>query len=420
MQTQLTILENGLRVVSRKDETTGMFNAGIWCRCGSRFETPQQNGIAHFCEHMTFKGTTTRSELEINERIADMGGKSNAWTDMDATAFSLEVLNEDREAAIELLADLLLNSTFTEENINSERQVIFQEMYEDENDSDDFFNDAFSQLVYGEQPLGRDILGSRETLNRIGKAELDDWRRRSYCGENLILSAAGNFEHDTLVSLAKKYLGKLPRGQKSVRRPQQYIGGFRHIKPEETEVKFELGFDLLGGAPMYKREAKYLALQILGGEEVSRLNTEVRIKRSLVYDISASIVDETDVGFAGITAAAQAENINQILDIVINEIRKLATEPVSSRELERAKRQMIVALTKKAEDNEDSIEVSAEQLLNFDRLYSPAEQIKRINDVSAEDVLAAAAAIFATKPSYLLQGRIANCYNYEQIKAKLR
>ena len=162
MLTQLTVLNNGLHVVSKKDETTGMFNIGVWCRCGSRFETPAQNGIAHFCEHMTFKGTTTRSELEINEQIADLGGKSNAWTDMDTTAFSIEVLNEDREAAIELLADILLNSTFTEANIDSERQVIFQEMYEDENDSDDCFNDAFSQLVYGSQPLGRDILGSRE------------------------------------------------------------------------------------------------------------------------------------------------------------------------------------------------------------------------------------------------------------------
>ena len=334
---------------------------------GRVFETPAQNGIAHFCEHMTFKGTTTRSELEINEQIADLGGKSNAWTDMDTTAFSIEVLNEDREAAIELLADILLNSTFTEANIDSERQVIFQEMYEDENDSDDCFNDAFSQLVYGSQPLGRDILGSRETLGKIGKAELDDWRQRCYCGENLILSAAGNFEHEELVRLAEKYFGKLPRGQKAVRLPQRYIGGFRHIRPEESEVKFELGFDLLAGHPHYKREAKYLALQILGGEEVSRLNTEARIKRSLVYDISTSVVDETDVGFVGITAAAQAENINRILDVVIAEIKKLAAEPVSSRELERAKRQMIVALTKKAEDNEDSIEVSAEQLLNFGR-----------------------------------------------------
>ena len=420
MQTQLTVLNNGLHVVSKKDETTGMFNVGVWCRCGSRFETPAQNGIAHFCEHMTFKGTTTRSELEINEQIADLGGKSNAWTDMDTTAFSIEVLNKDREAAIELLADILLNSTFTEANIDSERQVIFQEMYEDENDSDDCFNDAFSQLVYGSQPLGRDILGSRETLGKIGKAELDDWRQRCYCGENLILSAAGNFEHEELVRLAEKYFGKLPRGQKAVRLPQRYIGGFRHIRPEESEVKFELGFDLLAEHPHYKREAKYLALQILGGEEVSRLNTEARIKRSLVYDISTSVVDETDVGFVGITAAAQAENINRILDVVIAEIKKLAAEPVSSRELERAKRQMIVALTKKAEDNEDSIEVSAEQLLNFGRLRSTEEQISRINAVSTDDVLAAAAAIFATTPSYLVQGRIADCYSYEQIKAKLR
>ena len=420
MQTKLTVLDNGLQVVSKKDITTNMFNVGIWCRCGARFETPEQNGIAHFCEHMTFKGTTTRSELEINEQIADLGGKSNAWTDMDATAFSIEVLNEDREAALELLADILLNSTFTEENINSERQVIFQEMYEDENDSDDCFNDAFSQLVYGDQPLGRDILGSKKTLEKIGKNELDIWRRSCYCGENLILSAAGNFEHDELVQLAKKYFGKLPRGKKAVRQPQQYIGGFRHIKPEENEVKFELGFDLLAKNPQYKREAKYLALQILGGEEVSRLNTEARIKRSLVYDISTSVVDETDVGFVGITAAAQAENINQILDIVINEIKKLATQPVSVRELERAKRQLIVALTKKTEDNEDCIEVSAEQLLNFDQLRSSEEQISSINAISAEDLLAAAAAIFATTPSYLIQGRIGDYYTYEQIKAKLR
>lgn len=169
-----------------------------------------------------------------------------------------------------------------------------------------------------------------------------------------------------------------------------------------------------------KKEAKYLAMQILGGEEVSRLNTEVRIKRALVYDISTSIVDETDVGYVAITAAAQAQNINPILDIVLAEIQKMATQPVTEKELARAKRQLIVALTKKAEDNEESIELAAEQLINFGKLQQLEKQIEKINTVCAEDILKAAKAIFATKPSYLLQGKISDYYAYEQIKSKLR
>ena len=420
MTADLTILDNGLSVVSQKNTATKMFNVGVWCRCGSRVEPKELNGIAHFCEHMTFKGTATRSELEINEKIADMGGKSNAWTDMDCMAFSAEVLIEDKEAALELLADILRNSTFTEENINSERQVIFQEMYEDENDNDDFFNDAFSQIVYGDQALGRDILGQRQILEKIGKAELEDWRKNCYCGKNLILSASGNFEHQELVALAQKYFGNIPSGIKTERPAQKYIGGFRHIKPHEPEVKFELGFDLLAEDEDLKKEAKYLAMQILGGEEVSRLNTEVRIKRALVYDISTSIVDETDVGYVAITAAAQAQNINPILDIVLAEIQKMATQPVTEKELARAKRQLIVALTKKAEDNEESIELAAEQLINFGKLQQLEKQIEKINAVCAEDILKAAKAIFATKPSYLLQGKISDYYAYEQIKSKLR
>lgn len=415
MKPQLTILANGMTVVSHKNPASRLFNIGIWGRYGSRHETPAQNGIAHFFEHMTFKGTVNRSELEINEQIADVGGKSNAWTDMDTTVFALEVMNEDREFAVSLLSDLLLNSSFSNENINSEREVIYQEIFEDENDKDDCFNDAFSKLVYGNQALGHDILGTPEILAQIGRKELLDWQKQKCCGENLIISAAGNFEHEELLQLVKNYFGSLDRGQRTITEPQQYVGGFQHINPYDSQIKFELGFNLLASDTNLKREAKYLLMQILGGEEVSRLNTEVRIKRSLVYDINCCIYDENDVGFIGITACSQAKNVNRILDVVADEIKKLKNELVTRKELERAKRQITAAIIKKSEVNEDCIEVSAEQLLNFDMLQDLDGRIAKINSVTPEDIRQTARAIFSTKPTYLVQGRFKSYYPYEKL-----
>lgn len=418
MKPKLTTLANGLTVVSKTNPYTSMLNIGIWGRFGTRHEQKNLNGLAHLCEHMTFKGTKTRSELEINEQIADCGGCSEAWTEFGTTSFCLEVMKKDHEFAIELLSDLIMNSTYEEKNIALEKKIILQEMYEDKNDDDDFFQDEFLRLIYGEQSLSFDILGTPESLRQISKADLENWRQQNFVGQNLILSASGNLTHEELVDLAEKYFNQLPTGKKVINEPQVYIGGFKHIKKSDPQIRFMLGFDL--NLNQGNRAAKLLLKQILGGEEVSRLNTEVRIKKSLAYDIQSNCNYENDVGYLSIESEAEAKNINKILSVTAQEIRKIQNELVTIRELARAKQQMIAILTKNMEDNRSCIETIAEQIINFDTLQDFDMLIKNVMNVTLEDIQKEAKSIFSTKLTFLLQGKLKDYYPYEKLCEMLR
>lgn len=417
MKPKLSILTNGLTVVSQKNPSSSMINIGIWVKVGSRHESLHQNGLAHLCEHMIFKATKTRSEIEINEQIADIGGSSEAWTTSNCTSFSLEVLNKDLEFAIEMLADIILNAKFDEEDIKAEKKIILQEMFEDQNDDEDIFNDAFSKLIFGEQSLGRDILGTTESLKALTKEDLEAFRRQYYTARNMILSVSGNIKHEDFAALADKYFGRLPKGEPSNTEPQHYIGGFKHLNPDSSKVMFRLGFDL---KPNNKNNAaKVLMNQILGGCESSRLHTEVRVKRSLAYDIGCNLENEIDVGFVSITAEAQVKNINRILELTAKEICRLKSETVSEKELNQAKQQMKVALIKRSEDNDSSYTVSAEQWINFGRLQSLEKLIQLIESVTAEDIKNAANEVFSSKLTYLIQGNINAYHNYEKLKKLL-
>lgn len=413
MKPKLSILTNGLTVVSQKNPSSSIINIGIWVKVGSRHENLHQNGLAHLCEHMIFKGTKTRSEIDINEQVADIGGSSEAWTTSNCTSFSLEVLDKDFEFAVELLADVILNATFDEENIKAEKKIILQEMFEDQNDNDDIFNDAFSKLVYGEQSLGRDILGTTESLKALTKSDLEEFRAKYYVASNMILSVAGNVKHDNVVTLAEKYFGKLPKGVAAITEPQAYIGGFKHLNPDSSNVMFRLGFDL---KPDNKSNAaKVLMNQILGGYENSRLHTEIRVKKSLAYDIGCNLENEIDVGFVSITAEAQVKNINRILELTAKEICRMKSETVSEKELNQAKQQMIVALIKRSEENDSCYVASAEQWINFGRLQSLEKLIQLIESVTAEDIKNAANEVFNSKLTYLIQGNINAYHNYEKM-----
>ncbi len=419
MKPKISILDNGLTVVTQKRPYSSFFNAGIWVKTGSRHEDAQHSGLAHLCEHMTFKGTPARSEIELNDAIADIGGSSEAWTDSSATSFCLEVPCESREFAVSLLADIIQNSSFSPEDIRLEKQVIRQEMIEDENDDEDLFDDEFSKLVYGAQSLSQDILGTPETLDSFTRQDLTAFRDRNYVGANMVLSASGNIAHEEITALAKKYFSNLPKGQASVYPPARYIGGFKHIRQEDEKAKIRLGFDLNPGG-RHMDIAKVLMGQIFGGEENSRLNTEIRIKNGLVYSIDCDIDNETDTGCFSITAEADAANINKIMDIIISEIRKIRSDEVSQRELHRAQRQLISILTKKNEENDSCYVVAAEQLVNFGKLQDLGKIKKRISATTEQDIMKAAQEIFSSRPSYLAFGKIDGLYGYEEIVKMLR
>lgn len=413
MKPQISILENGLTVISHKNPSSSIINIGIWVKVGSRYEALHQNGLAHLCEHMTFKGTQTRSEIDINEQIADIGGSSEAWTTSNSTSFCLEVLNKDLEFAVELLSDIILHSKFDEEDIKAEKKIILQEMFEDQNDDDDMFDDEFSKLIFGEQSLGRDILGTPKSINSFTKKDLEEFRDTYYVASNMILSAAGNINHQEFIQLAEKYFNSLPKGTPAAAIPQKYIGGFNHIRQDSSKVMFRIGFSL--NPDNKTNAAKLLMNQILGGCESSRLNTEVRIKKSLAYDIACSLENELDVGFISITAEAQVKNINHILDLTAKEIRKLKSETVTEKELNQAKRQMIVTLIKRSEENDSCYVVSAEQWIAFGKLQPLDKLIELIESVTAEDIKNATNEVFSSKLTYLIQGNINAYYDYNKM-----
>lgn len=415
MKPKISILANGLSIISQRNPVTSIINLGVWIKVGSRHETLKQNGLAHLCEHMTFKGTHVRSEIEINEQIADIGGSSEAWTTSNNTSFCLEVLHKDLEFAIELLADIVINSKMDNKDIDAEKEVILQEMYEDQNDEDDTFDDEFAKLIYGEQSLGRDILGTEETLKSFSKQDLQAFRAKYYTASNMVLSVSGNIQHEELIKLVEKYFIGLSKGEIIKTEKQFYQGGFKHLKPDNQRVMFRIGFNLSPNSQTKTTAAKILMNQILGGEENSRLNTEVRIKKSLAYDISCSVENEIDVGFVSISAEAQTKNINPILEIVATEICKIKTQLVTEIELNRAKQQMIVNLTKRSEENDSCYAVSAEQWVAFGKLQPLNKLIELILSITTEDIQKAANEVFNSKLTYLMHGNIHDYYDYEKL-----
>ncbi|GGX49023.1 peptidase M16 [Tateyamaria omphalii] len=386
MTTQTHRLSNGFRIVTEHMPGLASASIGIWVGAGARHETPEQNGIAHFLEHMAFKGTKRRSALQIAEAIEDVGGYINAYTSREVTAYYARVLENDVPLALDVLADILLNPVFDQSEIEVERGVILQEIGQALDTPDDVIFDWLQEQAYPEQPLGRTILGPSERVSSFGRADLSRFVDEHYGPEQMILSAAGAVDHDAIVRLAEELFGHLSPRPKRVADLATFAGGEeRRIKALE-QAHFAMAFE----SPGYRDDAIYTAqiyASALGGGMSSRLFQEVRESRGLCYTIFAQAGAYADTGMTTVYAGTSAEQVADLATITVDEIKR-AADDMTAAEVDRARAQMKAGLLMGLESPSNRAERLARLVQIWDRVPALTETVALIDSVTVADVRA--------------------------------
>jgi len=402
----LTTLPSGLRIVSQRMDHAATVSLGIWIGAGSRDEMPHEHGLAHLLEHMAFKGTARRNARQIAEEIEGVGGDLNAATSVEYTCYTARVLGTDLALAVDILADIITSPALTEEELKREKGVILQEISAVQDTPDDLVYDRFLQAAFPDQPIGRPILGTAQTVQSFTPEAIRDYLARNYHAGNMVLAASGAVSHDELVALACEYLSKLPQRPATVpeREPGQYRGGEARIGSDEEQVHLVLG---LPGKP-FSGGAHYplqIFASVLGGGLSSRLFQEVREQRGLAYAIDAFHWPFSDCGVFGIGAGTAPEDVGELIEVALACLRQ-AAEDVSEIEVARARAQMKVGLLASLESPGGKLEQMARQVLIFGRAIPREELAARLDAVTLEDVRAAGRSLLGHQPTVAAIGPI--------------
>ena len=417
MSVQTHTLSNGLRVVT--EHMPGLESAalGIWVLAGGRHERVEQNGIAHFLEHMAFKGTTTRSALQIAEAIEDVGGFINAYTSREVTAYYTRVLREDTSLALDVIADILMNPVFDQREIEVERGVILQEIGQAHDTPDDVIFDWLQEEAYPDQPIGRTILGPSERVSAFSREDLLRFVAEHYGPEQMILSAAGAVDHDQLVKEAEAKFGSLAKRPLIEATPSLFRGGQKIVEKDLEQVHFTIGFD----SPNYRDPDIYTA-QIygtaMGGGMSSRLFQEIREKRGMCYTIFAQAGAYSDTGLTMLYAGTSAEQIEELALVCMDEMKR-AAEDMSEAEVQRARAQMKAGLLMGLESPSSRVERMARMIQIWGRVPDLSETIERVDAVGTYDVRKFAEALVDAKSAMALYGPVSKAPDLETLKKRL-
>ena len=337
-----TILPNGLTILTEQMEHIRSVAMGVWIGAGSRHELAEVNGISHFVEHMVFKGTKSRSAQIIAREVDAIGGNLDAFTGKETICFNMKVLDEHVPTALDVLSDLVLNPVFANEDIQRERGVILEEIKMDEDNPDYLVHEIFTQNFWKDHPLGKPILGTKETVRRFEQDTLFDYYGERFLGGNMIFSAAGNIEHDSFVEQVARRFDSLPAGQSPPSRmapPKTTARIILRNKKSLEQVQLCLGVP----APPVADESRYVTLvlnTVLGGGMSSRLFQTVREERGLAYAIYSDLNPYSDTGSLCVYAGTSADKAVQVIDLVMAEFSRLKDELLPADELRRAKDQL--------------------------------------------------------------------------------
>lgn len=382
MSVQYSSLGNGVRVVTHEMAHLETVSLGVWVASGARHETPGEHGISHFLEHMAFKGTERRDALAIAQEIENVGGELNAATSFEMTAYYARVLKADTGLALEILADILQNSRFDEVEMLRERDVILQEIAAANDTPDDVAYDLAQATAFPGQALGRPILGTSESVGGLEPSDLRRYLRAHYTAPHLVVSAAGGIAHGDIV----RHVEALFAGINGNRRPPvpaaEFGGGVcEKTKPIE-QSHLILGFR----APSYG-VADYYALQVasglLGGGISSRLFQQAREKRGLCYSIFSHAWGMSDIGLFAIYAGTSPDRLEELGQVIVNELTKLAEAGPGEAEVARAKAQLKAGLLMSLESSGARAEQMARQVLAYDRPLRTEELIDRVDQITA-------------------------------------
>lgn len=395
-----SVLDNGIRIVSQEMPEHRSVSLGIWVENGSRHENESENGLSHFIEHLLFKGTARRTAAQIAEEMDAVGGVLNAFTAKEHTCYYAKVLDENLPLAIDLLTDIFLHSSFDPDEIERERSVILQEISQAEDTPDDYVHDLFNLDFFKDHPIGRPICGKEETVNGFGREDILGFFRARYQPRRVIVSAAGNFRHDAMVEAIGGRLGGVldangdsgsPAAGESA--PKMGSGVFPHAKSLE-QVHLCLG--VAGLAQTHpQRYAAYVLNTLLGGGMSSRLFQEIREKRGKAYSVYSFSSSYKDVGYFGVYAGTSLESTEEVVDLIVKELRKLAAGEVSAEELGRTQGQLVGSMMLGLESTDSWMSHIARNEIYFGRAVGTEEICQRIRAVSRDDVIELAAALFS-------------------------
>jgi predicted Zn-dependent peptidase len=337
-----TVLDNGVRIISERVEHLRSVSLGIWVNTGSRDETRSENGVSHFIEHMSFKGTCHRDVLQIAKELDVIGGLSNAFTGKENTCFHGRVLGRHFGRLAEILSDIFLNSTFNSVDMEREREVILQEINMMEDTPDDNLHTLFTGLFWEDHPIGWPILGTGETVSAISKETILNYIRKSYVPEEILVVAAGDVDHSKMVSFFQPLFDTVSGadGSRSGRSIPVSKGGFSTQHKALEQVHICLG----GEAPSQLDDRRFACAifnTILGGNMSSRLFQEIREKRGLVYSVYSFLSTYVDTGLLGIYAATEPQHLNRVLKTIQDEIVKLCRGELTESEVAAAKDHLI-------------------------------------------------------------------------------
>ncbi|SMO62893.1 M16 family metallopeptidase [Paracoccus laeviglucosivorans] len=416
--TRISTLPNGLRVITR--DMPGLHSAaiGIWVSAGCRDERAEQNGIAHFLEHMAFKGTPTRTPLQIAEAIENVGGYINAYTSRDVTSYYVRVLAGDVGMALDVISDIVLNPIFDQREIEVERGVILQEIGQSLDTPDDVIFDWLQEAAYPNQPMGRTILGPAERVSNFSRDDLSGFIGEHYGPERMIVAAAGAVDHDAILAQVQATFSHLAARPLTSREPARWQGAeTRRVKKLE-QAHFALAFE----GPGYL-DPDFYAAQIwtsaLGGGMSSRLFQKLREEKGLCYSIFAQSGFHDDTGMVTIYAGTSGDQIADLANLTVDEIRRSA-EDMTEGEIARARAQLKAGLLMGLESPTGQAERMARSLAIWGRVADPAEVAARIDAVTIQDVRDHAVRLIQNaRPALALYGPVKSAPSRDKLSERL-
>ncbi|MBO42494.1 MAG: peptidase M16 [Rhodospirillaceae bacterium] len=417
MTVRMTLLDNGLRVVTHEMASVESASLGIWVGSGTRHEADGSNGVAHLLEHMAFKGTERRSAQDIAFEIEAVGGHLNAYTGRESTAYFAKILAPNIPLAADILTDIIQNATFEAVELERERQVVLQEIGQAADTPDDIVFDYFQATAFPDQPIGLPVLGECEILESITQETIHEYLASNYSFGRSVFSAAGKVEHDAIVKLADDLFKRLPANGNPEHVPARYCGGEKRVEAGLEQVHFLLGFEGLAYS-----DPDFYALSILsmvfGGGMSSRLFQEIREKRGLAYSVYSFSASYCDSGTFGIYAGTGPEQTDELVPTLCDEIRQLAGS-ITKEEVARARTQLKAGTLMSLESTSGRAEQLGQQTLVYGAPVSMDELVRKIESVDINQVCHTAERLFSGRPTLTAIGALENLESYESVCERL-
>jgi predicted Zn-dependent peptidase len=393
-----TVLPGGLRVVSEAMPGVRSVSVGVWVPVGSRDESPSLAGTSHFLEHLLFKGTSTRSALDIASAMDAVGGEFNAFTEKEHTCFYATVLDRDVPLAVDIISDVVLNATVTAQDVDVERSVVLEEIAMRDDDPADLVHDEFSAALHGDTPIGRPILGSVESIASLSRRQIAGYYRRRYTPESMVVSVAGNVDHAEVVRLLRRaFDGHLDESRRPVpARPAGRGDGpppavpIRVVADDTEQANL-----VVGGHGVSRHEPRRWAVGVLsaalGGGMSSRLFQRIREERGLAYSVYSFNTGYTDSGQFGVYAGCQPGKADEVLSLMIEELDDAARGGLTVAEVERGKGQMRGSIVLGLEDSGSRMSRIGKSELVYGDVLGVDDLLARVDAVTPADVADAAA-----------------------------